>query len=156
MNFNQRHSSNRWIRENGCAFVSSLYLIYRMLDLEKKLNISVDEWYEIAKWKKLFTADGYVIWNRLTWIFPSIEIEHHLWNGKHRNDNITKNSIISVDYTRDPKYTHSHFVAVEDFTLDDLIIYNSYFGTIELLSMRYLINNSVKDSIFSIINFSKG
>ena len=157
MNFYQRKKENiKYLKKYGCVVCSVLFQAHKMLDLDWWKDITLNKWYKIFLDKHLFTKDGYFVWYRISRVFPQIEVETYLWNGRHKDlDLIDDNSIISVDYKRDPKYKNSHFAAVTEKEDDNIMIYNSYYDTEECISSRYLIDDSLKDSIFSIVNLQK-
>jgi len=157
MEFYQRKKGNvKYLKEYGCVISSVLFQAYKMLDLDKKIDITLNEFFVLFSHKDILNEDGDLVWGRIQRVFPQIQTEVHLWNGKHKDlDLIGKNAIISVDWKKDSDYNNSHFVAVIEKTDDNIRIYNPYFDTKEYITERYLIDDSIKSSIFSVINLRK-
>ena len=148
--------ANEWIPEYGCL-LCCLVASFVILGL-KSFFQTCDGYYHVFKEKGILNKKNFIVWNKLEEFYKTcFNIETLLWDGKHKEKEtikanmVTNLSIVSVDYKKNPEYKNSHWVLVL-YRHSGFVIFDPWTGTVDYFPEKYLINNSIESSIFSIIN----
>ena len=161
--FAQRQSwddeeANEWIPKYGCL-LCCLVASFVLLGLNSFYR-TADAYYEIFKDRGIINKKGLVVWSKLSEFYKTtFDFNVRLWDGIHKDKEtikanlVTNLAVVSVDYKRDPKYKNSHWVLVL-YTHKGIVIFDPWTGEVDYFPDKYLINNCVEDSIFSIVNIS--